>query len=416
MGVKVLVVDDDEIAGGLSTDLLKEAGFDAELLTDSLKAYAKVKAERPSLVLLDILMPGVDGLTLCNQITSDAELKDIRVAVLSGKAFAADKERARKYGATLFIEKPYSVDTFVAQIQSLMNIGKAAVSAKPLEAQALGNPDAVMDLTVWGCRSATIPGPSKYGVKSTCVTLKIGAHQLIFDAGSGLTAAGQGMTGNEAWLFMTHFHQDHQEGLPTFAPAARKGFKLHVAGARDPDKTLEQLVAAAFECAPATIASVEAEIDLYEMLEDTYDALPEVKISSFYANHPGTTLGFIVEHKGRKLVYSPDAEVYGETATAMQDYDERIGRIVHGADLLVHDGRYNSADYKTLRNHGHSSFASVIDMAARSEVKRLLLCHFDTQYSDADLDRMAAEAAQQCADKAYALQVAFAREGLTLGV
>src|SRR4051812_13635149 len=119
MGVKVLIVDDDPIAGGLARELLAESGFDAELLLDSREAVAKVKADRPKAVLLDILMPGVDGLTLCHQITTDPDLKEIRVVMISGKSFQADKDRARRYGATLFIEKPYNVETFVSQIQEV---------------------------------------------------------------------------------------------------------------------------------------------------------------------------------------------------------------------------------------------------------------------------------------------------------
>jgi CheY-like chemotaxis protein/phosphoribosyl 1,2-cyclic phosphodiesterase len=419
MAAKVLIVDDDYIAGGLSRDLLKEGGFDVELLTESLQAMDKIKKDRPTVVLLDILMPGIDGLTLCNQITSDPDLKAIKVVVLSGKSFAADKERARKYGASLFIEKPYSVETFVRQIQQIAGETEKKLFAKAADAQTLSASDAVMSVKIWGCRAMgpESAAPSVYGRKTPCVSVEIGGHLLIFDAGSGLVDLGKTMSSaNEAWLFMTHFKKDHAEGLPRFAPAGRKGFKLHIAGAKEPDKTLEQQVADAFQCVPATIPSVDAEIDLYEMLEDAYDALPGVKITSFYANHPGMTLGYIVETKGRKFVYCPDSELYGETATSLQDYDEKLGALVEGADLLIHDGRYTVADYASLRNEGHSAFASAVDMAARSSVKKLLLMNFDAHYSDGVLDRMAAEAAQLCTDKSYALQVALAREGLILGV
>ena len=128
MGAKVLVVDDDHIAGGLSRDLLIEGGYDATLLTESLKAMDWIKRERPPLVILDILMPGVDGLTLCHQISSEPTLKDIKVIIISGKSFQSDKDRARKYGAILFIEKPYNVEGFLGQIQEVM--GRTAPSGE----------------------------------------------------------------------------------------------------------------------------------------------------------------------------------------------------------------------------------------------------------------------------------------------
>lgn len=423
MAVKVLVVDDDDIAGGLSRDLLAEAGFEADLQLNSLKALDQIRANRYPLVVLDILMPGLDGLTLCHQIKSDPELKETKVVMVSGKSFEADKQRASQYGASLFIEKPYNVDLFVQQIQEVLGrAAKPQTEVKPPEAETLASKSPVMQLTVWGCRSIgpNTSGPSRYGRKTSCLSLDLGDQLLIFDAGTGLADLGKTIAADparrEAWLFVTHFHDDHVQGLPVFEPAAKQGFLLHVAGAHEPDKTLEQHVAAAFQSAPAAISGVNAEIDLYDLLEDTYEILPGVKLTSFYANHPGITLGFILETKGRKLAYVPDSEVYGETATALQDYDEKLGRLVRGADLLIHDGRYTAEDYRMLRNRGHSGAASVVDLAGRAGVKRLLLWHHETNYSDAALDALGAQAAQQAVDKAYTVQVALAREGLTLGV
>jgi phosphoribosyl 1,2-cyclic phosphodiesterase/CheY-like chemotaxis protein len=423
MPVKVLVVDDDDIAGGLSRDLLAEAGFEADLQLNSLKALDQIRANRYPLVVLDILMPGLDGLTLCHQIKSDAELKDTKVVMVSGKSFEADKQRAAQYGASLFIEKPYNVDLFIQQIQEVMGrpTGPQAAAAAP-KAETLASKAPVMNLTVWGCRSGgpAGAGPSRYGRKTSCLSLDLGEHFLIFDAGTGLADLGKTLAADparkEAWLFLTHFHDDHVQGLPAFAPAAKQGFLLHVAGAHEPDKTLEQHVATAFQSAPATIPGVSAEIDLYDLLEDTYEILPGVKLTSFYSNHPGITLGFILEAKNRKVAYVPDSECYGETATAMQDYDEKLSRLVRGSDLLIHDARYTTEDYRTLRNRGHSGAASIVDVAGRSDVKRLLLWHHETSYSDEALDQLGAKAAQQAVDKAYAVQVALAREGLTIGV
>lgn len=423
MTAKVLVVDDDDIAGGLSRDLLVEAGFEADLQCDSLRALDQIRANRYPLVVLDILMPGVDGLTLCHQIKSDAELKDTKVVMVSGKSFEADKQRARQYGASLFIEKPYNVDLFISQIQEVMGrpSGPQAAAQAP-KAEALNASAPVMTFTVHGCRSggSPLPGVSRYGSRTSCASLDLGEHLLIFDAGTGLAELGKQLQAEgkrkEVWLFLSHFHEDHIQGLPTFAPAAVPGFVIHVAGSHEPDKTLEQQVSAAFQSAPATIAGVNADIDLYDMLEDTYEILPGVKLTAFYANHPGTTLGFVVEAKSRKLVYCPDSEIYGETATAMQDYDEKLGRLCRGADLLIHDGRWSPEDYRTLRNRGHSATASVVDFAGRNDIKRLLLWHHDNSHSDEQLDLLGAKAVQQATDKAYAVQVALAREGLQLGV
>src|ERR1700692_4819270 len=120
MATQVIVVDDDPIVGSLTLELLKDAGFEARLIQDSLKAQDEIKREQPSLVVLDILMPGIDGLTLLHRLKSDPLTKKIRAIVVSGKSFAAEKTRALQYGAALFIEKPYDVDSFGAQVTALM--------------------------------------------------------------------------------------------------------------------------------------------------------------------------------------------------------------------------------------------------------------------------------------------------------
>ncbi len=423
MAVKILIVDDDPIAGGLARDLLSEGGFDAELLTESLKAVAKVRQDRPKLVVLDILMPGVDGLTLCHEITSAPDLKDVKVVMISGKSFQADKDRARKYGATLFIEKPYNVETFVQQIQEVVGRpAQPAVTGKGTDVESLSAGSGPLSLTFWGCRGAAseAPADSRYGRRTSCVSVDTGENLLVFDAGTGLIDLGKDLetkpARSELWLLLANFNPGHVEGLPGFAPAARKGLKLHVGGSRDPDASLEQHVGEAFQSAPATISGVEAEIDLYEMQENAYDVAPGLKVSSFYANHPGATLGFVIETKGRKVVYCPDSELYGETATALQDYDEKLGRLCAGADLLIHDARYTAEDYRTMRNQGHSAFTSVVDFGARHSIKRVVLFNHDPRYDDATLDRIGAQAAQQAVDKAYVVQVAMAREGASLKI
>ncbi len=425
MGLKVLVVDDDDIAGGLSKELLSEAGFDAELQTNSLKALDQIRANRYPLVVLDILMPGLDGLTLCHKIKSDSELKDTKVVMVSGKSFDADKQRARQYGAELFIEKPYNIEVFAAQIKDLLGkpeMPAAAPGAKPVD--IVSTPGAAVEVAIWGCRSlgtaAKQSEPSRYGTRTSCATLDLGDQFLIFDAGSGLETLGASLAAEgkrkDLWLFLTHFHKDHIQGLGTFACAQDPAYTLHIAAAREPDKPLEQLVQEAFEASMRADSNIAAAIDLYEMQEESYEVIPGVQIASFYANHPGTTLGFVVEAKGKKIVYCPDSELYGDVATAMQDYDERLGKICAGADLLIHDGRYGSEDYRTLRNNGHSSYASAVDFAIRHGLKRLLLVHQDAQYPDQALDRMAADAARIINEKASELQCSLGREGLKIGL
>lgn len=422
MAAQIIVVDDDPIVGSLTLELLNDAGFKAEWISDSLKATEAIKAAKPALVVLDILMPGLDGLTLLHRLKSDPETAGIRAIVVSGKAFEPDRQRALQYGAEAFIEKPYDVDAFGKKVTEILSGQGIAPSQQPRAAAALPAERAELKAAVWGFRakeSARSPASSKYGKNTPCVSVESPSHLFIFDAGSGLPLLGNQLARekkrSEAWLFLTGLAPERIEGLPLFAPLRDPSFTLHVSGANDPDKPLEdalsETLAPAFGAEPP-----KATLELYELLEQSYEILPGVRVNAFYANHPGTTLGFVLQTEGRKIAYCPASEIYGEFGTALQDYDEKLGGLVRGCDILFHDGRWTEEDYKANRNQGHSSFMAAVEFAGKNKIKQLVLMNQDEAYGDDVLEKMVRDAEERVKAKGYALRVLTAREGLRLNL
>lgn len=421
MAQKIVVVDDDPIVGSLTKELLVDAGYEVELVQDSLKAVGVIKDVKPDLAILDILMPGIDGLTLCHQLKTDPDTKALKIAIVSGKAFHADRQRAIDYGAELFVEKPYDVEKFAQQIAELI-AGSARKAEGPKEiALGGGPPGAALTATVWGCRSLSPikkGEASRFGRATSCLTVEAGGELFIFDAGSGLEKLGAQLVKDarykNLWLFITHFHNDHVEGLGGFACARDKRFTLNIAGASEPNAALADKVTEVFDSAPGRFGPVSAPIELFEMREESYEILEGVSLTSFYSNHPGTTLGFVLETQKRKLVYCPDSEIYGERGTALQDYDEKLGGLIKDADLLVHDGRYTPEDYKVRRDNGHSSWRSAVELAGRFGVRRLVLTHHDDQYGDAVLEKVSEQA--KALGAGLGVDVSMASEGLKIGL
>ncbi|MBI4678616.1 MAG: response regulator [Elusimicrobia bacterium] len=422
---RIIVVDDDEIVGNLTLDLISGMGMEAELIQDSTQALGLIKAKMPELVVMDILMPGIDGLTLCHRIKSDPATQHVKVVMVSGKAFAEEIDRAKQYGASLLIKKPYDVMTFGQQIKALMGGPMPKYDdVKPILREFTPPAQPALTAGVWGCRSLsphTTAMNSHYGFQTSCLSVETGGNQLIFDAGTGIIDLGIHLAAKtdlkEVWLFLTHFHQDHVQGL-AFLPCLRQeGFTVNISGADDPDKPLEQLVKESFDRYPSTVRDpFVADIQLYTLQEESYEMLPGVNLTSFYANHPSTTLGFMLETQGRKLVYCPDSELYGEFATALQDYDEKLGVVVEGADLLIHNGRFTQTDYPSRMNNGHTSFVTSLEFAARHNVKRLLLWHHDDQYSDGTLDKIGDQAVEMTFKMGYSVECVMARAGMKFSV
>jgi ribonuclease BN (tRNA processing enzyme) len=256
-------------------------------------------------------------------------------------------------------------------------------------------------VTVWGARGlpTTLPNaPSRYGRQTSCVSVETRDHIFIFDAGTGIIPLGQEIVTRkkyykQIWLFLTHFHLDHILGLGNFAPIHDSKFAVHIVGANDPEKSLKEMAQSALYSSFAfTTHPPVAKVDLYEVLEDNYELLPGVKVSTMYSNHPTSTLIYSLEIHGKKIVFAPDSEVWGD-ATAFQDYDEKFGAFAKGADLFIHDTNYNDKDYEIYKKEGHSSLSITVDFAiSKVEAKELLLFHLNSDYTDEQLDQMLADA------------------------
>ena len=117
---KVLVVDDDPYILMSLEFLMKKNGFDVLVARNGTEALQIVKGFIPDIVLLDIMMPDVNGYEICEYIKTHKKLMHCQVVFLSAKSSEADRQKGLELGASLYIAKPFSTRTIVAQIKSLL--------------------------------------------------------------------------------------------------------------------------------------------------------------------------------------------------------------------------------------------------------------------------------------------------------
>jgi CheY-like chemotaxis protein len=103
-----LVVDDEADYGRAMKDALTAYGFEVHLAQSAAEALHVMKALTPDVILLDIMMPEVDGLTFLRLLRTDPSRAHIPVVVVSARAEKEDKEEAIAAGANLFLEKPFT--------------------------------------------------------------------------------------------------------------------------------------------------------------------------------------------------------------------------------------------------------------------------------------------------------------------
>jgi DNA-binding response OmpR family regulator len=117
---KILVVDDDPFILMSLEFLMKKNGYDVMVARNGTEAMAIVEKQQPHLVLLDIMMPDVDGYQICKIIKSNPALANIKVVFMSAKTKEADVAKGYSLGASLYITKPFSTREMVVSIAKLL--------------------------------------------------------------------------------------------------------------------------------------------------------------------------------------------------------------------------------------------------------------------------------------------------------
>jgi len=110
----ILVVDDDDTTRHMLRLILQFAGYEVIEATDGLKALAQVAAHQPDALILDVMMPNMDGLTVCRTLRAQPETADLCIIILSA---VAEEESV---GANLYLRKPMNPNDLIAHLEELL--------------------------------------------------------------------------------------------------------------------------------------------------------------------------------------------------------------------------------------------------------------------------------------------------------
>ncbi len=372
------LVDDDRIFIQRMQRYLEKAGHTVYHSVDSTTAAEAILSRNPDCVLLDIMMPGVDGLELCRSLRNKTGPNDLTIVIISSKTYEFDKKRAMAFGADGYITKPVNPDTIVDQLERITNDR--------------------LELIFWGIRG-TLPVPGRqsvrYGGNTPCISIEFPKGDFfIFDAGSGIKNLSDYLIKSktsplEAKILISHPHWDHINALPYFAPLYTPGNQFEILGPSQTDLTIRDLIAGQMDGVyfPIKIKDFGSTITFRDLKEESFD-LGSARISTMLLHHPGYCLGYRVDYKTRSICYITDNELYPKTSTLYNEsYEIRLARFIQGADVLITDSTYMDHEYENHINWGHSPVSRVVDLAVAADVKRLCLFHHDPDQTDDDIDR-----------------------------
>jgi two-component system alkaline phosphatase synthesis response regulator PhoP len=117
---KILVVDDELNIQELIKFNLKSKGYDVLVAGDGIKALKLAKEEKPDLILLDLMIPGIDGYDVCNEIRKNNSISFIPIIMITAKGEEFDKVHGLELGADDYITKPFSVKELLARVKAVL--------------------------------------------------------------------------------------------------------------------------------------------------------------------------------------------------------------------------------------------------------------------------------------------------------
>ena len=113
---KILIVDDSLAQTRLMQSVLEQAGFQTVTASDSNEVEHIVSAERPQLILLDVIMPGRNGFQVCRELKSNAEHSRIPVVLVTSKSTESDRFWGEQQGANGYVTKPFTREELLEQV------------------------------------------------------------------------------------------------------------------------------------------------------------------------------------------------------------------------------------------------------------------------------------------------------------
>ena len=127
---RILVVEDDRDIGELVSRYLQKAGFAVDLISSGREALTAIRERPPDLVILDLMLPQVDGLEICRAVRTNAKTNAIPIIMLTARAEESDRIVGLELGADDYIAKPFSPNELVARARALLRRAERATLPK----------------------------------------------------------------------------------------------------------------------------------------------------------------------------------------------------------------------------------------------------------------------------------------------
>ncbi len=405
---RILVAEDVRAISLRITHVLQARGYEVEVATDGEACLALIAANKPDLVILDLMMPRLNGMEVLKRLRDSPETVDLPVIICTAKDFSTEMKHVKELGIADVIIKPFDHDTLAEKVDHCFYRFHDIASHKtavPKAAEPMYSPTVEVNrarIVLWGTRGSIPVSGARYlrhGGNTSCMEYASGDDHLVFDAGSGIRElASTLLTGGprHLHLFISHTHWDHIQGFPFFTPVYIPGYEITIYGERGFGKNHEALLSGQLDrdYFPIQREDLRAKLN-FRFLDDEPILIGDIKITREFTHHPGATVAFKIEHEGRKIAYVPDNEFlqgYLGPPQAIERDSELVTpqdpmvEFLSGVDVMLHEAQYLAPEYSKKIGWGHSNLANACVLAKLAGVKKWIVIHHDPAHDDAFLD------------------------------
>ena len=230
----------------------------------------------------------------------------------------------------------------------------------------------------------------KYGGDTSCVEIRTHDNNLIIlDMGTGLKRLGNNIINDASYpknitIVLSHHHLDHLHGFLMFAPLFDSSYKINIYSRRSRNKGLEEVFNTFLqpEIWPVKLDDLQADISFIDLDENDIVINSSTTISNSLHAHPNGAYSIKIKILDKILTYSTDCE------HPKEGLNQNVINFAEESDILIHDAQYTPEDLVKYKGWGHSSWENAVDVAIRSNSKKLILFHHSPDYSDDALDEI----------------------------
>ena len=121
MAKRILIADDEPNIVISLEFLLKREGYDVIVAQNGAEALVRIRAERPDMAILDVMMPQRNGFEVCQDLRQDPQFKDLRIMMLTAKGRDTEVSKGLALGADVYMTKPFATKELIAQVKALID-------------------------------------------------------------------------------------------------------------------------------------------------------------------------------------------------------------------------------------------------------------------------------------------------------